>query len=89
MDLHVLANDTLTAVRYWDEIIVRPYTGAVGPGFLLLQDNAWPQVARLCRQFLDDKAIDAIDWSSHSPDLNPIDYLWDFMLCIGSSDATK
>ncbi len=31
-DLYVLTNNTLTAVRYWDEILraaVRPYTGAV------------------------------------------------------------
>ncbi len=29
-----------------DEILraaVRPYAGAVGPGFLLVHDNAWPQ----------------------------------------------
>ncbi|KAJ8367800.1 hypothetical protein SKAU_G00078280 [Synaphobranchus kaupii] len=48
-DLHVIANGTLTAVRYRDEIlraIVRPYAGAVGPGFLLVQDNARPHVAR-------------------------------------------
>ncbi|KAJ8377134.1 hypothetical protein SKAU_G00077140 [Synaphobranchus kaupii] len=48
-NLHVLANGTLTAVRYRDEIlrpIVRPYAGAVGPGFLLVQDNARPHVAR-------------------------------------------
>ncbi|KAJ8332478.1 hypothetical protein SKAU_G00422670 [Synaphobranchus kaupii] len=48
-NLHMLANGTLTAVRYRDEIlrpIVRPYAGAVGPGFLLVQDNAWPYVAR-------------------------------------------
>ncbi|KAJ8395660.1 hypothetical protein AAFF_G00028970 [Aldrovandia affinis] len=45
-NLHVLANGTLTAVRYRDEIlrlILRPYTGAVGPGFLLVQDNARPR----------------------------------------------
>ena len=62
-DLHVLANGTLTAVRYRDEIlrpIVRPYAGAVGPGFLLVQDNAWPHVAKVCKQFLDDEGIDAI-----------------------------
>ncbi len=42
-DFHVLDNGTLTAVRYWDEILratVRHYAGAVGPGFLLVQDNA-------------------------------------------------
>ena len=52
--LHVLNQGTLTAVRYRDEIlrpIVRPYAGAVGPGFLRVQDNARPHVARVCRQF--------------------------------------
>lgn len=36
-DLHVIAIVTLSTVRYQDEIlrlIVRPYAGAVGPGFL-------------------------------------------------------
>ncbi|KAJ8354154.1 hypothetical protein SKAU_G00217210 [Synaphobranchus kaupii] len=77
-NLHVLANGTLTAVRYRDEIlrpIVRPYAGAVGPGFLLVQDNARPHVSRVCRQFLDDEGIDAIDWPSRSPDLNPIEHI--------------
>uniref|UniRef100_A0AAY5L5E7 Tc1-like transposase DDE domain-containing protein n=1 Tax=Esox lucius TaxID=8010 RepID=A0AAY5L5E7_ESOLU len=83
---HVLANGTLNAVRYRDEIlrpIIRPYAGAVGPGFLLVQDNAQPRVARVCRQFLDDTGIDAIDWPSSSSDLNPIQNLWVVMcLCI-------
>ena len=55
------------------------HAGAVGPGFLLVQDNARPHVARVCRQYLDDKGIDAIDWPSYSPDLNPIKNFWDVM----------
>ena len=65
-DLHVMPNGTLTAVRYWDEIlraIVRPYAGAVGSGFVL-QDNVWPHMARVCRHLLNDEGIDAIDWPS-------------------------
>uniref|UniRef100_A0AAY5KE76 Tc1-like transposase DDE domain-containing protein n=1 Tax=Esox lucius TaxID=8010 RepID=A0AAY5KE76_ESOLU len=81
-DLHMLANSTLTAVRYRDEIlrsIVRCYAGAVGPGFLLVQDTAQSHVARVCRQFQDDEGIDATDWPSRSPDLNPIESPWDIM----------
>lgn len=41
-DLYRLDNGTLMAIRYWNEIfgpIVRIYTGAVGPGYLLVHDN--------------------------------------------------
>ncbi|KAI4892976.1 hypothetical protein NFI96_003471 [Prochilodus magdalenae] len=44
--LHVLARGSLTAIRYRDEILrplVISYAGAVGPGFLLMQDSARPR----------------------------------------------
>ena len=49
-DLHIVDNGTLTAERYCREIRevhVRPYAGAVGPDFILMQDNARPNTARL------------------------------------------
>ncbi len=81
-DLNWLDHGTLTAIRHQDEIlgpIVRPYAGAVGPGFLLVHNNARPHVARVCRQFLEDEGIDTIECPPRSPDLNPIKHLWDIM----------
>lgn len=48
------------AVRYQDEIFgpnVRSYTGAVGPGFLLVHDNIQPHIARVWRQLLEDRTL--------------------------------
>ncbi|KAI4898025.1 hypothetical protein NFI96_002558 [Prochilodus magdalenae] len=79
---HVLARGSLTAIRYRDEILrppVKRYAGVVGPGFLLMQDNARPHVAGVCQQFLQDEGIEAMDRPARSPDLNPIGHIRDIM----------
>ena len=49
-DLHIAMRGMMTGVRYRDEILdvyVRPYAGAIGPQFILKDDNARPHHARV------------------------------------------
>ena len=78
--LHVLARGTLTAIRYRNEIlrpIVRPYAGAVGPGFLLMHDNARPHVAECVSSSWIMKAV--MLWTGLPVPLNPIKHIWDIV----------
>jgi transposase len=79
-DLYVIRNGSLNAVRYRDEIldpIVRPFAGAIGDDFILMDDNARPHRARIVNDYLARESIVRMDWPAYSPDLNPIEHAWD------------
>ena len=71
--LFVIAEVSLTTLRYRDVIlepIGRPYAGAIGVTFRLVQDNVPAHAARIVRNSFDDGGIGAIDWLARFYNLN-------------------
>ena len=63
-DLYVIQNGALTGVCYRDgilDVFVRPFAGAVGDNFVLMNDNGRPQRARVVDDYLEDEGIECLD----------------------------
>ncbi|GFW96515.1 transposable element Tcb2 transposase [Trichonephila clavipes] len=80
--LHGFQVGTQTGVRYRDETLypyVHPYSGTIGNGFILKDDNARPHRAVIFAEYLEGLGLDRLEWPARSTDLNPIQHLWDYL----------
>ena len=44
-----------------------------------MHDNARPHVAKICRQFLNRNNVNILPWPAVSPDMNPIEHIWNYL----------
>ncbi|GFV11170.1 DDE_3 domain-containing protein [Trichonephila clavipes] len=68
---------TLTGQRYVDDILrhhVGPFLNGLSGAFFQ-QDNSRPHTARVAQDFL--RHFQTLPWPARSPDLSPVEHVWD------------
>ena len=77
----IVVQGSLSAQGYINQILqpeAVPFLQRHGPA-ILMDDNARPHVARICRQFLHRNNVNVLPWPAVSADMNTIEYICDYL----------
>ena len=77
----IVVQGNLNAQGYINQILqpeAVPFLRRRGPA-VMMHDNARPHVAMICRQLLNRNNVNVLPWPAVSPDMNPIEHIWDYL----------